>query len=219
MNLYFIDYENVHKYGLKGITGVLPYGRIIIFYRDDDPTIRHLKALIAKCDSCPIELYQHSKTGTNYVDFQIDTYLGFMIGRYVDIDSIYIISCDKGYQAVRDFWEGKGIKILRQPTISGEPLPGTILAKQKKASKAKKKKKKEKASKLPEAYQKSVITALSSFSLTDKQLKNICRCIAMCRTEKKLHNALNTALPNGSGKAVFDNIVSIYRKYLRDKTA
>ena len=122
---YLVDLENVKNDGLLGMETLSEEDFLIIFYSKNANSIsidNHMKLELAKAKKEYIE----TKISTNNaLDFQLVTYLGFLIAKYPD-SSFAIISKDRGYEAVTQFWKNKKINItilydLRhaQPT----PLP------------------------------------------------------------------------------------------------
>jgi len=114
---YIIDYENVGADGLTGIEKVTKEGnKVSLFYsvKNDRFPIDLLSYLTS--DKCvPIEYFKATKTVPQNVDFRIGTYVGSLIGRNDSLiaDGLFIISSDKGYQNVKDFWEEQGVKNIR----------------------------------------------------------------------------------------------------------
>lgn len=105
---YIIDYENVGSNGLIGIDKLEKEGNVIsLFYsvKNDRFPIDFLEMLTSgKC--AKIEYFKATKCVPQNVDFRIGTYVGFLIGSKDESskNGIYIVSNDKGYQNVRDFW-------------------------------------------------------------------------------------------------------------------
>lgn len=114
---YIIDYENVGADGLIGIEKVTKEGNeVSLFYsvKNDRFPIDLLSYLTSnKC--VPIEYFKATKAVPQNVDFRIGTYVGSLIGRNDSLitDGIFIISSDKGYRNVKDFWEEQGVKNIR----------------------------------------------------------------------------------------------------------
>lgn len=107
---YLIDYENVHYSGLNGIEKLTGNDRLIIFYTENAETISF--PVYEKLVSCKaeIQLYKVQCGDKNALDFQIATFIGYILGNNPDAEC-HIISNDKGYEYVRIFWKEKNIKI------------------------------------------------------------------------------------------------------------
>ena len=81
MNLYLIDYENVTETGLSGTNELTADDHVIVFYSAQIKNISFEKHVeIAQCPAT-FEYIKIQKTGKNYLDFQLSTYLGFLIGK------------------------------------------------------------------------------------------------------------------------------------------
>ena len=111
MNLFFLDFENVHVDGLKGLENLTNNDTVYLFYSKNTP---HLPMEIVNKISNSKALFEtiECKTGKNAMDFAISTYLGYKIKTYENKCNYYIVSCDKDYQAIVDFWEDWNISIV-----------------------------------------------------------------------------------------------------------
>lgn len=127
---YLIDYENVHQAGLDGIEKLTENDKLVIFYTTNAETLTF--SVYEKLVQCKaeIQLYMVQCGGKNALDFQLATFLGYVLGNNPDIDC-HIISNDKGYEYVRSFWKEKNIKIKISSDIAGnvqKPLPVAVSA-------------------------------------------------------------------------------------------
>lgn len=122
-NIYLIDFENVQKYGLYGISSLTSDDHVVIFYSQQPKIIDMIKELEKKYKSTFFELYHIDGTGKNYLDFQMVTYIGFLIGsmkkEQAGNTNIIVVTKDRGYDASVNFWKQYGVNIRRQETISG----------------------------------------------------------------------------------------------------
>ncbi len=73
--------------------------------------------------------YEITAGGKNALDFQLSTFLGFLISKNPE-ESFYIISKDRGFQRVIGFWEERKndfgiseLKLIRKTSISAEDTP------------------------------------------------------------------------------------------------
>ncbi len=117
MSIYLIDYENVHEGGLSGIKDLPEGDRVIVFYGDKIKSISfdvHIQMVNSKA---LVEFIETHKTAKNYLDFQLGTYLGYLIGRGSH-DNVVIVSHDTGFDSVVDFWKERGTEICRRELIS-----------------------------------------------------------------------------------------------------
>ncbi|MCR5416197.1 MAG: hypothetical protein K6E79_05315 [Pseudobutyrivibrio sp.] len=116
MRLYLVDYENVSDAGLVGIDTLTAYDHVIIFYGSKVKSIAYDSLIAITNSKATIEHLKAEKTAKNYLDFQLTTYLGYKIAQ-IHFDQICVVSKDSGFDAVVDFWTGKGYTIYRQPAI------------------------------------------------------------------------------------------------------
>ncbi|MBR1393759.1 MAG: hypothetical protein IJ561_08015 [Ruminococcus sp.] len=103
MKAYLIDFENVKSKGLVGIEQLGEDDKVIIFYSENSDTISfemHCKVMTSRAD---IEYLKVRVGGKNALDFQLSTLLGYLLakGSYTHI---FIISGDKGFDKLHDFW-------------------------------------------------------------------------------------------------------------------
>ena len=106
LNYYLIDFENVRTDGIKDLKGVSEGDAIILFYSEQCKNIS-----LDVIDSIMKLKVQYSsfkaKVGTkNALDFQLAAHLGYLIGQGNNQESkFYIVSKDKGYDCLCDYWK------------------------------------------------------------------------------------------------------------------
>ena len=106
MNYYLIDFENVRTDGIRDLRGVSEGDAIILFYSEQCKNIS-----LDIIDSIMKLKVQYSsfkaKVGTkNALDFQLAAHLGYLIGQGNNLESkYYIVSNDKGYDCLCDYWK------------------------------------------------------------------------------------------------------------------
>ncbi|MBR0485265.1 MAG: hypothetical protein IJJ69_10885 [Oscillospiraceae bacterium] len=118
-NYYLVDYENVHKAGLNGIEELKSTDTVIIFYSANADSLsfelhHYLGEAKAKVDYIKVDT-----EGKNALDFQLSSYIGYLIGRDEHC-KCFIVSNDKGYHNVRDFWLKRDAKIRMIPCIKSQ---------------------------------------------------------------------------------------------------
>lgn len=110
MKVFLIDYENVNKDGLKGIELLDCNSNVIVFY-NNNCTIPINLMLQLQQSSIKFEWIELTESGENALDFQITTYLGYIIARFQCLNcinnEIYIISKDNGYNSAIKFVKSK----------------------------------------------------------------------------------------------------------------
>lgn len=118
---YLIDYENVHQSGLNGVEKLTENDKLIIFYTTNAENLTF--SLYEKLIQCKAEIQLHKVQcgGKNALDFQLSTFLGYILGQDASIDC-HIISNDKGYEYVRSFWKERNVKIKISSDINGNVL-------------------------------------------------------------------------------------------------
>lgn len=134
MATYLIDYENTGVKGLVGIEQLKEDDLIIIFYGPKTgavPFDEHVKICQA---ASQVKYIKTTKTAKNYLDFQLTTYLGYLVGQ-TDVKEYYVISKDSGYDSVIDFWKKWGIRIVRKENIAGQKIAAKAAGKQKTTAK------------------------------------------------------------------------------------
>lgn len=105
MNYYLVDYENIRADSLKELTGVQEGDEMILFYSE-------------QCKNISLEVIENIVrlnvqfscfkviTGTkNALDFQLSSYLGYLIGKFEENAAYYIVSNDKGFDCLCEYWE------------------------------------------------------------------------------------------------------------------
>lgn len=106
MKIYLVDFENVKSKGLQGVDNLTETDTVIIFYSENSDTINfemHQKVLTSKAD---IEYFKVNVGGKNALDFQLSTLLGYLVAKDT-YTNIFVISNDRGFDFLHDFWHGK----------------------------------------------------------------------------------------------------------------
>lgn len=106
MKIYLVDFENVKSKGLAGIDSLDENDKVIIFYSENSDTISfemHQKVLASHAQ---IQYLKVNVGGKNALDFQLATLLGYLVERD-EYSHIFVISNDKGFDFLHDFWQAK----------------------------------------------------------------------------------------------------------------
>lgn len=114
MKYYFVDYENVHADGLTGYECLSEGDVVCILYSDADKSfsLEILEQITVR--RTIVESFKAETGSKNALDFQLSSYLGYKIAKNEsDFNSFYIVSKDKGYDRVVEFWSKRGITIKR----------------------------------------------------------------------------------------------------------
>ncbi|MCI7351850.1 MAG: PIN domain-containing protein [Ruminococcus sp.] len=102
MKCFLVDYENVNSAGLVGINKIDKDDLVMIFYSDNANTVTFATMDLIRKSPADIRRYKLKQTSANAADFQICTYLGYLMGMS-DATDIFIISRDKGYMSSLEF--------------------------------------------------------------------------------------------------------------------
>ncbi len=103
MSVYLIDYENVRAAAFNGLEDLTESDRVIIFYTNnsDNLTFSLMERLIAA--KAEVVYKKVNCGGKNSLDFQLCSYLGYLIGTSKDT-RFFIISRDKGFLTMLSLW-------------------------------------------------------------------------------------------------------------------
>lgn len=121
MKCYLVDYENVNSAGLTGINKLSGDDLVMIFYSDNASTVTFAAMDMIRKSPADIRRYKLKHSSANAADFQVCTYLGYLMGNAAATD-IFIISKDRGYMSCLEFCRsclssaGKNVDIF--PNIS-----------------------------------------------------------------------------------------------------
>jgi len=139
MAIYLLDYENIQDISL--IREIKSGDRLVVIYTGAAGIklrqLEHLKNIGVEVE------YLEVSPGSNALDFQLDVYLGYLIGNAAD-NRYVIVSNDGGYKFAADMASKLGAsvsqltsKLPKQqpkknelPAVQAEQLPEKILPKQ-----------------------------------------------------------------------------------------
>ena len=132
MSTYLIDYENTTTSGLKGIDKLSASDKVVIFYGKNPSAISFQLHIQIAQSKASIEYIQLDKVGKNYLDFQLATYMGYLIATTKE-QHYHIVSKDNGYESIIAFWKKKKayLQIKRQQAIDEtqlKPPAASVLA-------------------------------------------------------------------------------------------
>lgn len=123
MNYYLVDYENVKSHGLDGITSLDENDVLVIFYSENADSLtfglhRRLNESRAKIS------YQKVDVGTkNALDFQLATYLGYLVRDNEGKESsYYIVTKDQGFSSLVNYWKKRKINVSLIVDLSGRDV-------------------------------------------------------------------------------------------------
>ena len=123
MNYYLVDYENVKAHGLDGITSLDSGDVLVIFYSENADSLtfglhRRLNESKAKIS------YQKVDVGTkNALDFQLATYLGYLVrDNEGGENSYYIVTKDQGFMSLVNYWKKRKVDVSLIVDLSGRDV-------------------------------------------------------------------------------------------------
>ena len=203
--IYFVDFENVGSNGLIGSKNLSDKDKVIVFMNKD------------RVKSIPVDVYMEMmntsakvehiflhKSGKNYLDFQLSTYLGYLLGKGEKND-ICIVSKDAGYESLVDFWKGRNISICIQPSIGNvKPV---------------KKTKSDSTKEFTELWRKKIRESLKKNKLTvaSSSYSSIYRAIVENDSKLGLHNTLAKSFKDPMGLNIYNAIKDIFEEYQSSK--
>lgn len=124
--IYLIDFENVTSAGISGIQKLTKDDKVYIFYTVNASNMSFAAHMNLLSSPAEVIYYNVTSGGKNALDFQLSSFLGYLISRGEDKD-FCIISNDRGYDHVKSFWEksglASGISINSAPSINRSLLP------------------------------------------------------------------------------------------------
>lgn len=142
MNYYLVDFENVRTEGIKDLSGVQKGDAIVIFYSENCKNITldvldNIFALELKYSSFKVNV-----GSKNALDFQLSSYLGYLIGQNGMKNNYYIVSNDKGFEIVADFWREQNVSVSCISLKDQTPAPKPSVPEETKKAEPKEKKSK-----------------------------------------------------------------------------
>lgn len=113
--IFFVDFENVKISGLDGLLELNSTDEVFIFYSDNANGItfdvhKNLNETKAKINLQKVEV-----GSKNALDFQLSSYLGFIINENLnkgnENTSYFIVTKDLGFSCLTNYWKNKSIDI------------------------------------------------------------------------------------------------------------
>ncbi|MGN0034466.1 MAG: PIN domain-containing protein [Coriobacteriales bacterium] len=118
MASYLIDFENVQGNGLRGLDSLGSQDKVFIFYSTNADKItfdlhRRLNETEAQIE------YVCVKVGhKNALDFQLATYLGYLVANHAD-EHYFLVTKDNGFEAIATFWQDNNVKVELASNLTG----------------------------------------------------------------------------------------------------
>jgi hypothetical protein len=113
MKIFLIDFENVHSEGIAGVDNLSENDEVVIFYSNNADSISFEMMHKLMFSKAKLSYYKVRRGGRNALDFQMASYLGYLVNNCVSFSDIefFLISKDNGFDFVIDFWESGNINI------------------------------------------------------------------------------------------------------------
>ena len=114
MSYYLIDFENVKSRGMEGVELLTEEDTVCIFYSDNaDCMTFDLHQMLNETKAKII--YHKVAVGTkNALDFQLATYLGYLICEQQKEDihpNYFIVTKDNGFTSLMVYWKAQGVPV------------------------------------------------------------------------------------------------------------
>ncbi|MBQ9403999.1 MAG: hypothetical protein IJU15_03355 [Synergistaceae bacterium] len=123
MNYYFIDYENTGPEGLTGIEKLDGENTLFIFYSTNADKITFDIHIKLNKSEAAIKYYKVKAGQKNALDFQLASYLGFIIKENSESQCKYfIVSKDNGFSSLLSFWKERGVNLELIINTTGQSL-------------------------------------------------------------------------------------------------
>lgn len=234
MNIYLVDFENVNESALEGIK-ILKSGDLVYIFHGEQ--LKSISLSITKEmleTKADIEFVGIHKKAKNYLDFQLSTFLGYLIGKG-EKANFYIISKDTGFDSVIDFWKNRKISIIKQDSLiiktvkqpsnnvtDNKKTNSNNINNQPKNTKSKESQPEISSKILPEEYREKLKSAIIVNNLSNKISNNdyefICNAICLNKSKEKFNNALVKEMGNAKSSLIYKHIKSIFEDYRKNNS-
>lgn len=212
MKLFLIDYENVNSAGLEGISQLSAGDRVVLFYSQSANTISFdVFDELFRSEVMP-EKVNLSQSGKNALDFQLVTYLGYLIARE-EADEYFIISRDTGYAAAVQFCKQQfGVRVQMKPSIKSATIGKSSVSVKKMAAFMPQ----VAVVQQPMLQQNAVLSAEDLLARMDPPVpqniaEEILACMNSCRTESEFHNALQNQFRSADTKRYYHSLKRCFK--------
>ena len=113
--IFLVDFENTHASGFDGYYYLTEQDTLVVYYSDENSALQKGVVEDLKEKAVHVRMVKLLKQHSN----ALDMYIASTTGMFLDTgEKICIVSKDKGYAAVRDFWHSlRGAEILLGETI------------------------------------------------------------------------------------------------------
>ena len=118
MNYFLVDFEKISTDDMKNLDGVRGGDTIVMFFSENRKNISldFIEEVLKK--GANFKTMKVSAGSKNALDFQLTSYLGYLIGKFQGDSEYIIVSHDTGYDCLKSFWKNMDIKV-RRASFSG----------------------------------------------------------------------------------------------------
>lgn len=125
MNIFLVDFENVKSSGLNGVGRLDASDQVVIFYSENADSMTfdlHEQINKSKAD---ISFQKVSVGIKNALDFQLATYLGYLICRNEHKEQAaryYVVTKDRGYSSLETYWTQRGFQVVLVGSLASSKI-------------------------------------------------------------------------------------------------
>lgn len=109
---YLVDSENVNDNWLLLLDMVECIDKIIVFYTRNSPHMSYPSVVKLYQSDHPIK-FEECYGGNNALDFQLVSYLGYLLNQKLEDTDFIILSNDTGFDPAVNFWKKRGMCVSR----------------------------------------------------------------------------------------------------------
>lgn len=174
MNYYLVDYENVKTQGLNGVNKLPKEDVVCIFYSENADNLTfglHRRLNESKANI----IFQKVEVGhKNALDFQLSSYLGYIIHENLDTPyEYYIVTKDKGYESLANYWKKRKINVSLVVDVAKQS---------------------------EQSAQNALEKQVAELIMDKSEAGNICNIIQQYKTKQGINNALMKKYPSKDNK-------------------
>lgn len=205
MNYYLVDYQNVNKAGLDGVSRLGEDDMVCIFYTDNSDTLSFgLHKRLNESQATII--FRKVLEGTkNALDFQLASFLGYIIcENEAKPYHYYIVSKDKGFECIVNYWKKKAdiklvVNVVKENEEAMEPEQAEETEQEKKAEQPKEAdqaKKAEQPKKAEKNEQEELVQAVCQLIHDPEDAAIVAKIIREHKTKPEINNAFMKTFPS-----------------------
>ena len=215
MRYFFIDFENVGQNGLYFGDSKLSDSVVNIFYTERCMNINMDVIGNILDEDAKLQMHYVKNGIKNALDFQLSTYLGYVISETEGKAEYIIISNDTGYDRVIDFWKRFSIVVGRYSDMS---MMGTLFDAQTPEEEveteqpitnngiSKKKKTNKKIHIFSVDEINNSLSGMTNYSYYKPYIKDVTQIVNRYPTKNKIHNEIIKLLGNQHGADVYNRL-------------